>query len=114
MADNEKQALGVPTKVLQQRRKRQQRNRRGTLIRKAYEFSALVDTDVFVGIRDRKTGRIRTFLADPDGFWSSQLSRLVKAPCCVMFVSRILINAGFLFSHSRTKDAEGFCRPTET
>ena len=61
------------------KQERQQKYRRSnTLVRKAYELSTMADVDVFLGIRDRTTGRIKTFCADDKtGFWSSRMEHLV-------------------------------------
>jgi hypothetical protein len=71
-----------------QKQRRQIKSRRSnTLIHKAYELSEMVDVDVFLGIRDRATGRIKTFCADDTGFWSSKMSHLVcpSVRCCMSF-----------------------------
>ncbi|QGA17405.1 hypothetical protein EYB26_005076 [Talaromyces marneffei] len=63
--------------MLQKKHKRQQRYRRGgTLLKKAYELSIMADADVFLGIKFRDTGRIKTFCADTTVIWSSHLSHL--------------------------------------
>jgi hypothetical protein len=86
--------------MLQKKHKRQQRNRRGgTLLKKAYELSIMADADVFLGIRFRDTGRIKTFCADTTGIWSSHLSHLVS------FLTTLyaeLIETGFILSYSGT------------
>lgn len=66
-----------------QKQRRQQKYRRSnTLVQKAYELSTMADVDVFLGIRDRKTGRIKTFCADDKtGFWSSRMEHLVCFYC---------------------------------
>ncbi|QKX62414.1 uncharacterized protein TRUGW13939_09575 [Talaromyces rugulosus] len=70
--------LSSPDARTQKKQRRQQKSRRSsTLIRKAYDLSELADVDVFLGIRDRTTGRIKTFCSDDDtGFWSSKMSHL--------------------------------------
>lgn len=62
----------------QKQRRRLKNRRSNTLIQKAYELSAMADVDVFLDIRDRTTGRIKTFCADDNTeFWSSKMSHLV-------------------------------------
>lgn len=76
-AKRQKKLSDAHTKA--QKQKRQQKYRRSnTLIQKAYELSTMADVDVFLGIRDRTTGRIKTFCADDKtGFWSSKMEHLV-------------------------------------
>lgn len=64
---------------LQKRHKRQQRNRRGNIrLKKAYELSIMANAEVFLGIRFRDTGRVKTSCADTTGIWPSHLSHLVS------------------------------------
>ncbi|KAH8689045.1 hypothetical protein BGW36DRAFT_262539, partial [Talaromyces proteolyticus] len=61
----------------EKKQRRQRRDRRSqTLIRKAYEISHLSNADIFLGIRLRDTGRMRTFCADSSGIWYSCVSQL--------------------------------------
>lgn len=64
----------------QKRNKREQRLRRSqTLLKKAFEISHLDgEADIFVGIRFRDTGRVKTFCADQTGIWSAQCTHLVS------------------------------------
>jgi hypothetical protein len=48
-----------------------------TLEKKVYEFSALCDADVCLGIRIQETGQIFTLCVDTLGIWSSFRSQLV-------------------------------------
>jgi SRF-type transcription factor (DNA-binding and dimerisation domain) len=73
---------------------RQAKNRRShTLIRKAYELSTMAEVDVFLGIRDRATGRVKTFCADNTGIWSEQMSHLVcpSVGCCCCVSFRLIV-----------------------
>jgi hypothetical protein len=67
-----------PTKK-QKRNKREQRLRRSqTLLKKAFEISHFDgEADIFVGIRFRDTGRVKTFCADQTGIWSAHCTHLV-------------------------------------
>jgi hypothetical protein len=69
-----------PTKQ-QKRNKREQRLRRSqTLLKKAFEISYFDgEADIFVGIRFRDTGRVKTFCADQTGIWSAHCTHLVCA-----------------------------------
>ncbi|KAH8706059.1 hypothetical protein BGW36DRAFT_260076, partial [Talaromyces proteolyticus] len=61
----------------EKRQERQRRDRRGqTLIKKAYEISQLSNADVFLGIRFRDTGKMKTFCADSTGVWSLYVLQL--------------------------------------
>lgn len=39
-------------------------------MKKASEYSELCDAEVCVGIRFRESGRVFTFMSNPNGFWS--------------------------------------------
>jgi hypothetical protein len=47
-------------------------------MKKASEYSELCDAEVCVGIRFRESGRVFTFVSDPNGFWSKLDSLLVS------------------------------------
>jgi hypothetical protein len=47
-------------------------------MKKAFEYSELCDAEVCVGIRFRESGRVFTFVSDPNGFWSKLDSLLVS------------------------------------
>lgn len=90
--------------ILQKKHKRQQRYRRGsTLLKKAYELSIMADAEVFLGIRFRDTGRIKTFCADTTGIWSSHLSHLLSF-LHFLYMFEELIEIGLLLSDTRTQN----------
>jgi hypothetical protein len=64
----------LPRKSAQQKRNR----RKLGLMKKASEYSELCDAEVCVGIRFRESGRVFTFVSDPNGFWSKLDSLLVS------------------------------------
>ncbi|KAH1414643.1 hypothetical protein KXX05_000439, partial [Aspergillus fumigatus] len=64
----------LPRKSAQQKRNR----RKLGLMKKASEYSELCDAEVCVGIRFRESGRVFTFVSDPNGFWS-KLDSLLEA-----------------------------------
>lgn len=69
---NENLPMPVPKAPKNEKKqKRQRRDRRGqTLIKKAFEISQLSNADVFLGIRFRDTGKMKTFCADRTRVWS--------------------------------------------
>jgi hypothetical protein len=95
--------------LLQRKQKQQQCNRRGnTLIKKAYKLSNITDADIFLGIQFRD-GRVKTFCADKTGFWSSKMSHLVLLYTNANRSSELIVEIGFILSHSRTQSAMLFC-----
>lgn len=90
----------------------QQKHRRSkTLIRKAYELSTKVEADVFLGIRDRATGKIKTFCADKTDIWSSHMSHLVRPSLYWLLHVLQAEYIGLLLPHPRPKNARGLFIP---
>lgn len=81
MAPNTNESNEIHPTKKQKRNKREQRLRRSqTLLKKAFEMSHFdSEADIFVGIRFRDTGRVKTFCADQTGIWSAHCTNLVCA-----------------------------------
>ncbi|PYH88800.1 hypothetical protein BO71DRAFT_390907 [Aspergillus ellipticus CBS 707.79] len=63
--------------------RQKQCRRRTNMIKKAYEYSNICNTDIYVGIRMQETGQVYILSADPSGFWaflSSHLSLYYPTP----------------------------------
>lgn len=85
-AKRQKKPSNAPERTQKKQRRQQKYRRSNTLIQKAYELSTMADVDVFLGIRDRTTGRIKTFCSDDKtGFWSSRMEHLVDSSLSIKF-----------------------------
>jgi SRF-type transcription factor (DNA-binding and dimerisation domain) len=98
------------------RKLREKRNRRkDNLIKKAYEYSAMCDADVCLGIRLEENGRVFTFCSDPlecgppwlPRYWytydPTYVSIAIAAGLTMILLGLII------FSNSTPENREGFC-----